>query len=105
VFYKYFQKPLELYYNPQSGLASSFNYINADNATGYGAELEYRKKLDFSQALRNFTFQANLSYIYNRVKSESSDIDRPMQGQSPYVMNASLQYDIEKLGLMMAGTK
>ena len=99
VFYKYFQKPLELYYNPQAGLGSSFNYINADNASGYGAELEYRKKLDFLQALRNFTFQANLSYIYNRVTSESADLNRPMQGQSPYVLNASLQYDIEKLGL------
>jgi hypothetical protein len=99
VFYKYFQKPLELYYNPQSGLGSSFNYLNADNASGYGAEVEYRKKLDFSQALRNFTVQANVSYIYNRVKSEGADFNRPMQGQSPYVLNASLQYDIEKLGL------
>jgi outer membrane receptor protein involved in Fe transport len=99
VFYKYFQKPLELYFNPVAGSGSSFNYINADNASGYGAELEYRKKLDFLQALRNFTFQANISYIYNRVKSESADLDRPMQGQSPYVLNASLQYDIEKLGL------
>lgn len=99
VFYKYFQKPLELYYNPVAGSGSSFNYINADNASGYGAEVEYRKKLDFVQALKNFTVQANVSYIYNRVKSESADLDRPMQGQSPYVLNASLQYDIEKLGI------
>lgn len=99
VFYKYFQKPLELYYNPVAGSGSSFNYINADNASGYGAEVEYRKKLDFVQVLKNFTVQANVSYIYNRVKSESADLDRPMQGQSPYVLNASLQYDIEKLGI------
>jgi outer membrane receptor protein involved in Fe transport len=99
VFYKYFQKPLELYFNAVAGSGSSFNYINADNASGYGAELEYRRKLDFAEVLRNFTFQANLSYIYNRVKSESADLNRPMQGQSPYVLNAALQYDIEKLGL------
>ena len=58
-----------------------------------------RKKLDFVNALRNFTFQTNLAYIYNRVQRGSSKLDRPMQGQSPYVLNASLQYDIEKLGI------
>jgi hypothetical protein len=49
--------------------------------------------------LRNFTFQTNLSYIYNRVSGTGTELDRPMQGQSPYVFNASLQYDVEKLGL------
>jgi len=98
VFYKYFKKPIESFFNP-AGLGSQFNYINADKASGFGAELEYRKKLDFVEVLHNFTFQGNFSYIYNRVKSESITLDRPMQGQSPYVLNASLQYDIEKLGL------
>jgi hypothetical protein len=64
-----------------------------------GAEVEFRKKLDFSEALKNFTFQANASYIYNRVQSAGNSLDRPMQGQSPYVLNGSLQYDVEKLGL------
>lgn len=99
VFYKYFKNPIELYFNTASGGASTYNYINADNATGYGVELEYRKKLDFWQALRNFTFQTNLSYIYNRVKSDGANLNRPMQGQSPYVFNASLQYDLEAIGL------
>lgn len=45
--------------------------------------------------LKNFTVQGNFSYIYNRVTS----LDRPMQGQSPYLINASLQYDLEKPGL------
>ena len=62
--------------------------------------MEFRKKLDFADALKNFTFQTNISYIYNRVnKGSSSNLDRPMQGQSPYVINASLQYDVEKLGI------
>lgn len=96
LFYKRFKNPLELYFN-QTGVGSSstFNYINASTAIGYGAELEMRKKLDFVDALRNFTLQTNLSYIYNRV----ADLDRPMQGQSPYVFNAGLQYDVEKAGL------
>ncbi len=100
VFYKYFKNPLELYFNQTgAGSSSTFNYINAEKATGFGVELEMRKKLDFVNALRNFTFQTNLAYIYNRVQRGSSKLDRPMQGQSPYVLNASLQYDIEKLGI------
>jgi len=99
VFYKYFQDPIELYFNVSSGGASTYNYINADHAKGYGAEFEYRKKLDFVNALKNFTFQTNLSYIYNRVVSNGAQLNRPMQGQSPYVFNASLQYDLQKLGL------
>jgi outer membrane receptor protein involved in Fe transport len=100
VFYKKFKNPIELYFNQTgAGSSSTFNYINAEEATSYGAEVEMRKKLDFSEALKNFTFQTNLSYIYNRVKWEQAKLDRPMQGQSPYVINGSLQYDVEKSGL------
>jgi outer membrane receptor protein involved in Fe transport len=100
VFYKQFKNPIELYFNQTgAGSSSTFNYINADEATSYGAELELRKKLDFAQALKNFTFQTNLSYIYNRVQWESAKLERPMQGQSPYVVNASLQYDMERAGI------
>lgn len=100
VFYKYFKSPIELFFNQTGGGSSStFNYLNADHAYSFGAELEFRKKLDFVEALKNFTFQTNISYIYNRVKSEQEQLDRPMQGQSPYVINAALQYDVEKLGI------
>lgn len=100
LFYKYFDGPIEISFN-QSGAGSSntFNYLNAGNATGYGAEFEIRKKLDFSEPLKNFTFSSNLSYIYNRVKFENKTLDRPMQGQSPYMINAGLQYDLEKSGI------
>lgn len=94
-FYKYFQYPLEAYINPASGDGSTYNLLNADEAHGFGAEFEFRKKLDFAEVLRNFTVQGNLSYIFNRVKS----LDRAMQGQSPYLINAALQYDIEKYGI------
>ncbi len=100
VFYKKFDSPIEQYFNQSgAGSSSSFNFINADEATSYGAEVEFRKKLDFSNALKNFTFQTNLAYIKSEVKSQKENLDRPMQGQSPYVINASLQYDIEPLGL------
>lgn len=96
VFYKYFDKPIELFFNQTgAGSSSTFNYINADNAKSYGAEFEFRKKLDFDPSLKNFTVQGNLSYIYNRIPG----LNRPMQGQSPYLINLGLQYDVEKLGL------
>ena len=100
IFYKYFKNPIELFFNQSgTGASSTFNFINADNAYSFGAELEFRKKLDFADALKNFTVQANVSYIYNRVKKGSANLDRPMQGQSPYLINAALQYDIQKLGI------
>jgi outer membrane receptor protein involved in Fe transport len=100
VFYKYFKDPIELYFNQSgAGTSNTFNYINADEAKSYGAEVEFRKKLDFASSLKNFTLQGNVSYIYNRVKKENAQLDRPMQGQSPYLINASLQYDLEKIGL------
>ena len=96
LFYKYFKNPIEAFANQ-----GSFNFLNADKATSYGIEIEGRKKLDFiNDGLKNFTLQTNLSYIYNRVKSEGrKGLDRPMQGQSPYLINATLQYDVEKYGI------
>jgi outer membrane receptor protein involved in Fe transport len=98
-FYKYFNKPIEAYFNPGSGGASTYNFLNAKEANSFGAELEFRKKLDFSDALKNFTVQGNVSYIYNRVSKIGNDAERPMQGQSPYLLNAAVQYDLEKYGI------
>jgi outer membrane receptor protein involved in Fe transport len=93
-FFKYFDKPIEVSFN-QSGAGSSntFNYQNADHARGIGFEFDIRKKLDFASALKNFTFTSNLSYIYNRVTFQNETLNRPMQGQSPYLINLGIQYD------------
>jgi TonB-dependent receptor len=99
VFYKYFKNPIEAYFNVGAGGSSTYNFINADEANSFGAEFEFRKKLDFNPALKNFTLQGNVSYIYNRVTSSSTDLNRPMQGQSPYLFNAGLQYDVAKHGI------
>lgn len=99
VFYKYFDNPIEVYFNQSgAGTSSTFNFLNAEKAVGYGAEFEFRKKLDMINLFKNFTLQGNFSYIHNRVSDSKSNIDRPMQGQSPYVINAGLQYDIDKKG-------
>jgi hypothetical protein len=55
--------------------------------------------MDFYAPLKNLTLQGNFSYIYNRVHAEGRNLDRPMQGQSPYLANATAQYDMDKIGL------
>ncbi len=95
IFYKYFKNPIESIFNAPD----SYNFVNADEANSFGAELEFRKKLSFLPSLKNFTLQGNVSYIYNRVSGIGEDLARSMQGQSPYLLNASLQYDLEKYGI------
>jgi len=98
-FYKHFKSPIEVLFNQAAGGGSSFNYLNAPEADAFGVEVEGRKKLDFVSALKNFTAFGNLSYIHNRVKFGYKELDRPMQGQSPYIINVGLQYDVEKTGI------
>ena len=49
-----------------------------------------------SEGLKNFTFSANASYMKSEVKvatTVNSTGKRPLQGQSPYLINAGLQYN------------
>jgi outer membrane receptor protein involved in Fe transport len=98
MFYKYFNKPIEQIFNEGSGGASTFSYQNPEKAVSYGAEVEFRKKLDFSPGLKNFTFQANAAYIHSRITDKGFNVNRPLQGQSPYLFNLGLLYDLEKQG-------
>lgn len=100
IFYKRFKDPIEQIFNEGSGGASTFSYQNPDKARSYGAEVEMRKKLGFiGNALRNFTFQTNVAFINSRIKDSAFNLDRPLQGQSPYLINLGLLYDLEKPGL------
>ncbi|MDF2187242.1 TonB-dependent receptor [Paraflavitalea sp. CAU 1676] len=100
VFYKNFDKAIEQIYNEGSGGASTFNFQNTDKAENYGVELEFRKRLDFITSLKNFTLTANAAYIKSRVQADIQGvkIDRQMQGQSPYLLNLGLNYDLQKHG-------
>ncbi len=99
VFYKNFEDPIEQIFNASSGGASSFNFQNPAKATAFGVELEMRKKLDFIPAFKNFTLQGNLSLIKSKLEDKTLKIDRPLQGQSPYVINLGLLYDWQEKGL------
>lgn len=99
VFYKHFDKPIEQIFQLGGGGSSIINFSNPDKATAYGVELEFRKRLDVLDVLKNFTFLTNLSYIKSKVEDKKLDLDRPLQGQSNYLINAGLLYDLEKAGL------
>lgn len=104
LFYKNFKNTIELT-SMAAGGVPQFIYNNAQNAWLVGAELEVRKNFGFaSKKLEDLTFIANVAYIFSRVnlgnvKNNAGDEKtRPMQGQSPYIVNLGLSYQHPKYG-------
>lgn len=99
VFYKHFNNPIEQKIIPGTfGNNRGRSYQNAESAKTYGAEIEFRKSLDFisdKEWVKNFMVFSNASYIKSSVNTNglnSASLDRPLQGQSPYIINAGIQY-------------
>ncbi len=92
-FYKRFDDPIEWTYTVQGGTDLTYSYKNAKAARNYGIELDVRKNLDFI-GVENLSLSANASFIESKVEFEagSREKDRPMQGQSPYLVNVGLFY-------------
>ncbi len=104
-FYKGFQNPIERVIR----LASSNDNItsqNVEKARVYGIELEARKGLGtFTRLLEHVSVGANVSLIRSfvsipqdeldaiRTADPSADDTRPLNGQSPYVVNLDLGYE------------
>lgn len=103
VFYKHFTNPIET--TVPFGLTTTqkvFSYVNVPQAMSYGAEIEFRKSLGFltdkkKSFLHNIVLFGNLAYIRSEVEvttktSGGEDIKylRPMQGQSPYIINGGM---------------
>jgi outer membrane receptor protein involved in Fe transport len=93
VFYKNFENPIESIYQEGSGGSSLFTFQNAAKATAFGFEIEGRKKLT-----KELTLQANGSYINSKVEDANIGVSRSLQGQSPYLINAGLLYDVVEKG-------
>jgi TonB-dependent receptor len=93
LFFKRFQNPIELTFFDTGGGVIQYTYDNALSADNYGVEIDVRKQLAFI-GLPHFTTTLNLAFIRSRVHFEdnSNNHDRPMQGQSPYIINAGLFY-------------
>ncbi|HSP78050.1 MAG TPA: TonB-dependent receptor, partial [Myxococcaceae bacterium] len=107
-FYKQFEDPIErVIRNPQSG---DVGFENADGARSYGVELEARASLGrLAPALSNFRAAANLTLLRSDILLEDpaklgaqTNSQRPMQGQSPYVVNLNLGYDLPSSGTEVA---
>ena len=99
-FYKYFKNPIEQIVS--SGSVKNITFQNANSATTYGFELELRERLNFlneGEFFNNLIAYTNASVILSRVNLNSlvSEVtSRSLQGQSPYIINAGLQYSTAK---------
>jgi len=101
LFYKTFENAIEQVYENVG--STQLGYTSNSNATNYGVELELRKNFDFLDAafktefLRKFSFTINYAYIISEVKLDTSISPaqigtRPLQGQSPFILNTSFQF-------------
>ena len=102
-FVKQFYNPIVLAIVTNNGQTQ---YQNVDFALVYGAELEARSTLDFiSESMRDFYLGGNFTYTFSEVNIPDQEMlvirelfgddartTRPLQGQSPYLLNLQLGY-------------
>ncbi|MEP6513813.1 MAG: TonB-dependent receptor [Parafilimonas sp.] len=102
-YYKKFKDPIEQKIITSGADSKIITWQNAPSAENLGIEIEARKSFDFiSKRLANLFIYTNASLIKSTayVKGNGSDtMNRPLQGQSPYLINASLQYGEPKTGI------
>lgn len=102
-FYKTIDNPVEFNIDITQPF-TTFTYSNGKSAKVYGVELEFRKRLDFishNKIFGDFVFFSNLALIKSALNFDAGSqakADRPLQGQSPYVLNLGLQYDNKESG-------
>ncbi len=110
LFYKNFTDPIEMVDNPVA-VNPEISYQNVKQARNYGFEVEFRKSLDFINAIHNMFFGVNLAYIRSEVSIDPLELEsiralvpdhpdtRPLFGQAPYIVNGILGYNNDKIGL------
>ncbi|WP_243732324.1 TonB-dependent receptor [Pedobacter duraquae] len=98
-FYKHFNNAIEPTIYDQNS-TPAFSYFNTPKAVNYGLELEFRHTLDFiytTDFFKNMTVYANGTLVKSKVTNPTDQAylrtERPMVGQSPYSVNAGLQYN------------
>ena len=97
LFYKYFDAPIEWTYTLSGGNRMIYSYMNAKHANNYGVEVDIKKDLSFI-GLNGLSWSFNGALIKSRVnfRSVANQENRPMQGQSPYLVNTGFFYKNEK---------
>lgn len=97
-FYKNIKNPVEFGIDIAQPF-TTFTYQNEKSARVYGVELEVRKNFDFlgnAPFLSDLAVFSNVAFIKSELSFDEGSLakqDRPLQGQSPYVLNAGLQYE------------
>ncbi|MDR0686341.1 MAG: carboxypeptidase-like regulatory domain-containing protein [Dysgonamonadaceae bacterium] len=101
LFYKRFTDPIEWTYLDAGG-TYTFTFENAEKANNYGLELDVRKSMDFI-GLPRFSLSFNGAVVNSKVifGENSIEHDRPMQGQSPYIVNTGIFYQTGGLNLSL----
>ncbi|MCU0458743.1 MAG: TonB-dependent receptor [Bacteroidales bacterium] len=91
IFFKHFTNPIEVAIRGNN--PTQFSFDNISSAYSFGLETEARKNLGFiTDRLEKLTAVVNLSLIKSSVA-----FDRPLQGQSPYIVNFGLFWqDIDR---------
>ncbi len=108
-FYKQFYNPIELLLRTGTSGQPELYFDNVGNVVNFGAEIEYRMNLgifkpsDSTSFLKDITLFFNGSYIKSTIDltafpglNEYNNGSRPLQGQSPYILNAGLFYNAPK---------
>lgn len=100
VFYKDFESPIEEVLRGQSDPVLTF--ANAQAAQNLGFEIEWSQSLNkLGRGLNGWSLGANYSYIESTIQldpiaqADLTSKERPLQGQSPYVINGILDYEKE----------
>ncbi len=119
VFYKRLTNPIELTYNVRGNNELQWKNpgINADgtgesSASLYGIEIEFRKNLRFlGRVFENFNFGTNVTLSKSKIEYTEQEYisiknsdpyaskTRPLSGQSPYLINALIEYKNDKRGI------
>ena len=113
LFYKNLTDPIEIGFVAAS--TSNYKPLNLENANVIGFEVELRKKLsDWFKGIKNLNLNFNGSYIISDEKFSEDELklrtlglregetlgdSRPLQGQSPYLINAGLDYNNQQKGI------
>jgi outer membrane receptor protein involved in Fe transport len=103
VFAKTITNPIEFGFDLSQPF-TTFNFQNEKSAVIYGAEFEIKKNLDFIGSQKfwsNLSLFSNLSLMQSALtfrEGSNAAQNRPLQGQSPFILNAGLQFDDRESG-------
>lgn len=110
-FGKIFTDPIERTFNPLA-VNNEMTFLNVDQATVYGMELEVRKSLNFiSEKMANYAVGGNVTLVHSEVTIQEDELaairavvpdhpeTRQMFGQAPFIVNSFVNYRNDSIGL------